>query len=139
MLMEDTSIEWEAPGFNAGLFSLRPAEWRDLSEKARDLIERFGADTFSKSKDQQLLNIIFSGRQYPFSKRYNFSPLYDEGFCDPAIIHYLAKEKPWHAGYPAGHRYDEFRTSMAVIDYPEIMLTDMYRWIRSIRERIGAE
>jgi len=137
MLMESIDIDWEGPGFNAGIFALRPSEWRDLQEKAEDLIERFGADIFSKSKDQQLLNVIFSGSTHYFSGRYNFSPIYDEtGKCQPAIIHYLTGCKPWHYDYPPGHRYDEFRANIRVTDFPGIVFIDARRKLRQVVDRI---
>ena len=78
MLAKNMNIDLDKPGFNAGLFVLRPGEWRDLTERARDLISRFGEDVFSKSKDQQLLNVLFREKTYSFPGRYNFSPFYDE-------------------------------------------------------------
>ena len=127
-LAENINIDWNAPGFNAGLLALRPAEWRDLSERALALIEAFGPEVFSKTKDQQLLNIIFAGKTYAFPARYNFSPFYDEAEEAPAIVHYLTALKPWHRNYPRGHFYGEFRGSLRFSDYPPILLTDLYQW-----------
>ncbi|MDP8298319.1 MAG: glycosyltransferase [Candidatus Tantalella remota] len=130
MLAEAIDIDWESPGFNAGLFVLRPQEWRDIKSKALKLVERFGEDVFSKTKDQQLLNIIFSGNTFRLSGKYNFSPLYDEGDHEPTIVHYLAESKPWHFDYPEGHRYEEFRRNVSVWDYPNILLTDIARLVK---------
>ncbi len=130
MLAEEIDMDWESPGFNAGLFVLRPSEWRDLKTKAVELVERFGEDVFSKTKDQQLLNIIFSGKTCQFPGKYNFSPIYDEGECEPAIVHYLAESKPWHFDYPEGHRYGEFRRHVSVREYPNILFTDIVRLVK---------
>jgi len=135
-LMRKIDIDWERPGFNAGLFALRPEEWRDLPEKVNSLVSMFGMEVFSKSKDQQLLNIIFSGRIHAFPGRYNFSPFYDDiSACKPAVIHYLSECKPWHPAYPAGFCYEEFRSNIRVTDLPEIMFIDMRRWARRIGKR----
>jgi lipopolysaccharide biosynthesis glycosyltransferase len=131
-LAENINIDWNAPGFNAGLFALRPAEWRDLPERALALIESFGPEVFSKTKDQQLLNIIFAGKTFTFPGRYNFSPFYDKAEEAPAIVHYLTALKPWHRDYPLGHFYSEFRENISFADYPEILLTDLYHYIGTV-------
>jgi len=136
-LRQDIDIDWEGPGFNAGVFALRPGEWPDIKERAYDLIDRFGPGVFSKSKDQQLLNIIFSGKTFDFPGRYNFSPLYDEGEGgDPAVIHYLTQCKPWHYDYPPGHRYEEFRRHLSVTDFPAILAVDMARGTKHRGRRV---
>jgi len=128
MLKEALDINWGAPGFNAGLFSLRPEEHRDLKENALSLIGIFGKDVFSKTKDQQLLNLLFKDKTYAFPRRYNFSPFYDdEKEHPPAIIHYLTACKPWHADYPEGHFYKEFRENISELDWPEITKIDLDR------------
>lgn len=127
-LRGSVDIDWEKNGFNAGIFALRPAEWPRLKEKGLELISRFGAEVFSKTKDQQLLNIIFSGRTHFFPRRYNFSPFYDEGKVEnPAVIHYLTGCKPWHRDYPRGCRYGEFRKNLSVLDHPSIIGIDLLR------------
>jgi len=113
-LAESIGIDWEEKGFNAGVFALYPQEWRDLREKALALIGRFGAEVFSKSKCQQLLNIIFAGRTYALPRRYNASPLYDKDIGDPAVIHYLCETKPWHEGYPRDLRYAEYENNSSL-------------------------
>ena len=124
-LMEHIHIDWQAKGFNAGAFVLYPNEWRDLKERALALIEYFGEDVFSKSKCQQLLNIIFSGRTYLLGGEYNVSPVYDDHISDPAVIHYLCAEKPWQRAYPRGHCYREFRNNVSFFEYPQILLADV--------------
>lgn len=131
-MMSSLHADWEAPGFNAGLFVIRPQEWRDLKERAMRLIDRFGEDVFSKTKDQQLLNIIFRNNIHNIPGRYNFSPFYDEGACDPAIIHYLSNIKPWRREYPQGCRYAEFRQNISVVDFPAISMVDALRKARKI-------
>lgn len=133
-LTENIDIDWEKSGFNGGIFALRPAEWKDIKERALSLIDRFGAEVFSKSKDQQLLNIIFAGKTHYFPRRYNFSPFYDEGAIEkPAIIHYLAGLKPWHDGYPRCRRYREFRRSISILDHPAIIGSDITNMIERMR------
>ncbi len=127
MMMSSIEADWEAPGFNAGLFVIRPGEWRDLKRKVKTLIDRFGKDVFSKTKDQQLLNIIFRDNIHTIPGRYNFSPFYDEGVCEPAIIHYLSYIKPWRMDYPKGCRYGEFRQNLSVVDFPKILIVDVSR------------
>ncbi len=134
MLKEVIDADWERPAFNAGLFALRPAEWRYLPDMARELIEKFGADVFSKTKDQQLLNLIFRAKTCSFPGRYNFSPFYDDaGECAPAVIHYLTQCKPWHSGYPRGYFYDRFRSNITAADFPEIVLVDIRRAFEKIK------
>ena len=133
ILERGIKIDWEKSGFNAGVFALRPGEWPDLKERALSLVERFGADVFSKSKDQQLLNVIFSGRTYFFPRRYNFSPLYDEGAVEsPLVIHYLTERKPWHGGYPEGCRYEEFRRNISFLDHPLVIGVDILRKMKKV-------
>ena len=121
-------------GFNAGLFVLRPSEWRDLIDKAKRLVEKYGEAFFSKSKDQQLLNIIFKGCLHELSPRYNFSPFYDDIVSgSPGIIHYLSACKPWHSHYPGDKYYGAFRASLKFVDYPVILWCDICRWFRKRR------
>jgi len=135
-MMDNIDIQWEGRGFNAGLFALRPSEWRDLKEKAVSLISDFGEDIFSKSKDQQLLNIIFNGKTHEFPSRYNFSPFYDDKRAEqPAIIHYLSEVKPWHMPYEQGHYYDEFRDNIRIFEFPEIFFVDLFRKIRAVKRK----
>ena len=133
LLTKNTDQDLEKKGFNAGLFALRPDEWPDLTEKARGLIDRFGEDVFSKSKDQQLLNMIFCGKTHSFDGKYNFSPFYDDTEeCRPAIIHYLSRCKPWHYDYPPGRWYGEFRRNISVKDFPGIVFLDAHRKLKSL-------
>lgn len=130
-LAKSLDIDLDETGFNGGLFALRPREWKGLPERARALMDRFGEDFFSKSKDQQLLNIIFSGKTHYFPARYNFSPFYDNAEDHrPAIIHYLTRCKPWHYGFPLGHYYEKFRNNISARDYPGILLVDMVRGLK---------
>ncbi|MBD3426782.1 MAG: hypothetical protein GF409_06085 [Candidatus Omnitrophica bacterium] len=134
MLAENIDIDWEAPGFNAGIFLLCPSQWRGLTRNAEQLVARFGKDVFTKSKDQQLLNILFRGRLHDLPKKYNFAPFYDEtGESSPAVVHYLTFCKPWHSGYPPGHRYPEFRRHVRIADHPEILLHDIKRCAKRFR------
>jgi len=133
MLTSSIDIDWEAPGFNAGVFAIRPRERRALKLKAKELIDRFGADVFSKSKDQQLLNILFQGKTHNFPGEYNFAPFYDSGKYQPAIIHYLTKCKPWHFDYPEGYNYRQYRASISVFEYPRIFLVDIVRFLKRIK------
>jgi len=140
ILFEMIDIGWDDPGFNAGLFALRPAEWRDLAEKAQSLVETFGEEVFSKSKDQQLLNVLFSGKVHVFPGRYNFSPFYDNIMtCKPAVVHYLSALKPWHTGYPEGCFYDEFRSNIRVSDHPRMAIVDIKRKLKKLKDLIGNE
>jgi lipopolysaccharide biosynthesis glycosyltransferase len=135
MLAEALNIDWKRRGMNGGLFVLRPAEWQDMTCHARRLIDKFGKDVFSKSMDQQLLNIIFDGKIHSLPARYNFSPLYDdidEGM--PAVIHYLSECKPWHLDYPLGRQYEIFRSNIRLMDFPEIVLLDIRRFFKGIRK-----
>jgi lipopolysaccharide biosynthesis glycosyltransferase len=128
---ENIDIDWDVKAFNAGVFVLRPSEWPDMKERAYELVSRFGRDVFSRSKDQQLLNIIFAGRIHELPGRYNFSPFYDDsGSEDPVIIHYLTGTKPWHRTYPRGHFYREFRRHIRFGEYPPLLLVDLMRILR---------
>lgn len=135
MLMSAIEIDWDRIAFNAGFFVLYPEDWKDIKELGRDLLEALGEDVFTKTKDQQLLNLIFAGRLVELDARFNFSPRYDEGKgIDPAVIHYLEKQKPWHYDYPLGHRYKEFRDNFRFIDHPRIAFIDARRaWRRLVR------
>lgn len=133
LLAGSVDIDWESPGFNAGLVAMRPGEWRDLKEKALGLVKKFGPEVFSKTKDQQLLNMIFIGKTHAFPGKYNFAPFYDDKEKQPpAIIHYLTECKPWHFGYPPGFFYREFREFISLVDFPEIVLVDIYRSFRRL-------
>ncbi len=139
MLVKNMELDWDSPGFNAGLFTIRPSEWPDMAMKGKDLVSCFGEEVFSKTKDQQLLNIIFRRKTHPFDRRYNFSPFYDEGTASPAIIHYLAEPKPWHAGYPVGKRYCEFRKHVSAWDHPGIILSDIFMKARELKGRLTVQ
>ncbi len=136
-MAESIEIDWDEPGFNAGIFVLWPGEWSHLRGEAVRLVERFGEEVFSKSKDQQLLNIIFREKLHDLPKRYNFAPFYDEtGTMEPAVLHYLTRLKPWHHDYPAERRYGEFRSHISVVDFPEIFLVDMKRSAKEFYSKI---
>jgi lipopolysaccharide biosynthesis glycosyltransferase len=123
MLQGAINIDWEEKGFNAGVFVLRPREWRDLKYRAAALIDGFGEDVFSKSKDQQLLNIIFSGRLHDLPREYNVSPVYDRDIRSPLIIHYLERTKPWHKGYPRDLSFQRFMDNITFFDAPGLYLS----------------
>jgi len=130
MLEKTIDINWAGRGINMGFFVIRPDEWKDLRERANKLIERFGREIFSKTADQQLLSIIFNGKIHILPQKYNFSPFYDNmDDCDPLVIHYLGRCKPWHFEYPSGCNYREFRENLSVWDRPMIIVTDLLRRI----------
>ncbi len=124
-IIETINIDWEEKGFNAGMFVIYPDEWRDLKERALALISYFGTDVFSKSKCQQLLNIIFAGKTFDLSAEYNVSPVYDTHVKDPAIIHYLCEDKPWRSTYFPRRYYSEFRRNISLLEHPGILLGDI--------------
>lgn len=67
-----------------------------------------------KFPDQDLINVLYEGRIKRAADRYNLNPnhLYWWEYLGynfapfllkkPAILHYMGKEKPWHAGYNMG-------------------------------------
>jgi lipopolysaccharide biosynthesis glycosyltransferase len=123
-----SNMNWDVPGFNAGLFVLRPSEWRDLPEKAETLFRSMGEEVFAKTKDQQLLNVLFAGHVHPFSPRYNFSPFYDDAAgALPAVIHFLYNPKPWHYDYPLDKFYRYYRSCVKIWDHPSVILGDVHR------------
>ncbi|MBF0216281.1 MAG: hypothetical protein HQL30_04725 [Candidatus Omnitrophica bacterium] len=126
-------VDWDAQGFNAGLFVMRPSEWRDLPEKGETLFRSMDEEVFSKTKDQQLLNVLFAGHVEPLPLRYNYSPIYDASNGSlPAVIHFLYNPKPWHYSYPLDKYYRYYRSCVKISDHPAVLLLDIYRLARRL-------
>ena len=105
-----------APYFNSGVLLIDLAAWR-----AEDLAGRMFACLEANRPhvrlfDQYALNVVLADRWRELPARYNAqtgarrypswreSPYdeatYDEVLCDPAILHFAARSKPWDHGYP---------------------------------------
>ena len=90
------------PGFNAGIYALRSADWRDLPERYEEVIERGQFPHYPPGFDQPVLNGLFRDRVNWLSRAFNCHAIYEFGIpSDARIIHYTANPKPWMPGYGA--------------------------------------
>lgn len=88
------------PGFNAGIYALRRADWLDLPERYEAAIERAGLPYYPPGFDQPLLNGIFRGKVNWLTRAFNCHAIYELGIPpDARILHYTANPKPWMSGY----------------------------------------
>jgi lipopolysaccharide biosynthesis glycosyltransferase len=92
----------DRPGFNAGLFVLRPADWPDLCGDMAALLARGDWLDHPAYFDQPLWNALFDGKEDLLDFSYNWTEMFDTP-PDPAtvrLIHFASRPKPWEPGYP---------------------------------------
>jgi hypothetical protein len=93
-------LDPDAPGFNAGIVALRPAEWPDLAERFESCLSVHAAKSIPFAFDQGLLNGIFQPRVNWLPREYNAHCLAECGVPNNVrAIHYTGSPKPWNHGY----------------------------------------
>ena len=90
------------PGFNSGVFALRPTDWPDLQARIEQLLVDLNCADHRHFFDQPLLNVVFEGRADLLDPTFNWTEMFDTP-PDPAVVrlvHFASKPKPWQPGYP---------------------------------------
>lgn len=94
----------DEPGFNAGIYALRRADWADLPEKYEAAVVAGEYPYYPPGFDQALLNGLFLPHAHWLPRKYNWHALFEFGVAhDARILHYTDSPKPWQPGYGA-HR-----------------------------------
>jgi hypothetical protein len=95
-------VHKDQPGFNAGIYALRSAEWRDLPELYEAVVAPGNFPYYPPGVDQAVLNGLFHDRVQWLPRPFNCHVIYDLGIPpDVRIIHYTASPKPWMPGFGA--------------------------------------
>ena len=90
----------EQPGFNAGIYALRSAEWKDLPERYEAAVAPENLPYYPPGFDQPVLNGLFRDRVNWLPRQFNCHAIYEFGIpADVQLIHYTANPKPWMSGY----------------------------------------
>ncbi|CAN5394564.1 hypothetical protein BH11PLA2_BH11PLA2_50560 [soil metagenome] len=93
-------LDPDAPGFNAGVFALRPADWPDLAERFESLLAEHDSTRQPFAFDQGLLNGLFQAHANWLPREYNAHCLAECGVPrDVRVIHYTGSPKPWAPGF----------------------------------------
>lgn len=95
------------PGFNSGVMSLRPAEFKWLPEAYERIIAegRYWEDFWSKSDrfrsvDQPFFNALLLDKMHELPWAYNVTCLFDRPIPkDAVIVHFTARTKPWEPNF----------------------------------------
>ena len=92
----------ETPGFNGGLFAIRPADWPKLQSLLEQTLVELGFENNPKYFDQPLLNAMFDGHVDFLDSIFNWTEMFDTP-PDPAtvrLVHFASRPKPWEPNYP---------------------------------------
>lgn len=93
-------VKLNQSGFNAGIYSLRSADWPDLPEQYEASISSSNIPYYPPGFDQAVLNGLFLGRVNWMSRDFNCHAIYELGLPPGVrVIHYTANPKPWMSGY----------------------------------------
>jgi hypothetical protein len=127
-------LDPDAHGFNAGIFSLRPADWPDLAARFEALLGELDPATQPFAMDQGLLNGLFQPNVNWLPREYNAHCLGECGVPRGVrVVHFTGSPKPWAAGYDtAGEGYVLWRRHGAC-DIDAAELTRL-RWQRRLRQ-----
>jgi len=126
--------------FNAGVLLIDLTRWRKerIAERAFEFLARYPKTPFS---DQDALNAVCDGEWKQLDPRWNFQDHSKHSIAAmdrsgrPAIIHFVANEKPWDARALNVNApfYDTFRDQTEFARSPAERLSDMLKrtWARS--------
>ena len=124
----------EAPGFNAGVFALRPADRPDLAERFEALLAEHDIARQPFAFDQGLLNGLFHPQANWLPREYNAHCLAECGVpAGVRVIHYTGNPKPWAAGYDHATRaYEQWLIHGEGVTDPAIL--SKLRWQRRLAQ-----
>lgn len=89
-----------APGINAGLFSLRPADWPYLPERFEHSVRGAWYGSFP-GRDQPFANEIFLAHTDLLPGKYNAHCVTGHPIPrDVRVVHFTGSVKPWMPNYP---------------------------------------
>jgi hypothetical protein len=91
----------DQPGFNAGVYALRPADWADLPDRYERAVAEGGYPYYPPGFDQALLNALLLPRVNWLPAKFNAHASFEVGVpADVRILHYTDNPKPWMKGFP---------------------------------------
>jgi len=90
--------------FNSGVLLLNLNRWR--KDNISDRVYEFVTSPSNKRNtcDQDALNFVLWDKCLRLDRRYNYLPANHTFISDPIIIHYAAKDKPWHIIYSGEYK-----------------------------------
>lgn len=147
------------PYFNSGVLVIDPVAWR--RERVADRVFAHVTDWSSTMEfnDQEALNAVLAGRWHELSPTWNvqrsqgfprlpvaplFAPtVFDEACADPAVVHFVTRDKPWTPGR-SGRWHDDWwevlgRTAFADLRRPRTPLAERVRRARRHLRRAAYE
>ena len=111
------STEQQSRYFNAGVIKARVNDWNSISRECLEHAQKRSGYADLRFLDQDLLNIVMSGKQTLMSMSWNFPGFFLNKGLDqivpPRIVHFMSRPRPWNGPFkPWGHAgyrpYTEF-------------------------------
>lgn len=88
------------PGFNAGVFALRRADWPDLIDRYERAVVAGRFPYYLLGFDQALINGLLLPHANWLPRAFNAHALFELGTAsDDRVLHYTDSPKPWMPGY----------------------------------------
>jgi len=128
------SVDWYV---NTGVVVVDGAEWqREFSGKWQGYLADYSKNNF-RYMDQDVLNATVRDGWNFFSQEYNFRPIHEINWTDPAIVHFSGRYKPWmRTSIQYKLLSDVWRFSFdAYIEAEKQLLVHLYEWTGSSDQR----
>jgi lipopolysaccharide biosynthesis glycosyltransferase len=129
------------PGFNGGLFVIRPVDWPNL----QSLLERVFIDLKCVNHpnyfDQPLLNVVFEGKVDLLGSEFNWTEMFDNPPSTRRVrlVHFASRPKPWEPGYPRHEPGYWFwvRHGQGETNTPRLAATKAWIWLNAPRRKLS--
>jgi lipopolysaccharide biosynthesis glycosyltransferase len=80
---------------NTGVVIVNGDGWQDeFAERWKTYLEKYAINGF-KYMDQDVLNALVTDRWNPLSGHYNYRPIHEKSWSEPAVVHFSGRYKPW--------------------------------------------
>lgn len=87
-----SNSDWYA---NTGVVVINGAAWqRDFAGKWHSYLTEYAKNNF-RYMDQDVLNATVRDQWHHFSSEFNYRPIHEKEWTDPAIVHFSGRYKPW--------------------------------------------
>jgi len=129
------------PGFNGGLFALRPSDWPNLQMLLEHTLTKLGFQDQPQYFDQPILNAMFEGRVDFLDSIFNWTEMFDTP-PDPAVVkvvHFASRPKPWEPNYPKHEPGYWFWVKHGLAEADEVRLNRVRRniWLRTPKRKLA--
>lgn len=129
------------PGFNGGLFVIRPADWRDFQTLLEQVFIDLKCENHANYFDQPLLNVVFKDKADLLGSEFNWTEMFD---TPPPIhrvrlVHFASRPKPWEAGYPRHEPGYWFwvKHGLCETNQPRLAATKAWIWLNTPRRKLS--